>query len=582
MVFEKEEGFGYGMPYHPRQTDIHNLCNIASKEIPELTQTFAEWLSELDDSTLITLGIRGSEICEDEVYSRIALGSYFAGQWRTIVNKLRQHGVEMIERAETAVCDIVDRRKDSTINVIVDRGDCIEFDHVVIATGHFFDASVDDPANGYYGSPWPVHKLLPSQEERYCFDIGILGASLSAFDVVSSLSHRHGEFERAGDVLRFHLYPEAVGFRLVMHSSQGWLPHLQYEQREAYREIYRHVSRQQILDLIDADGFLKLDRYFNQICRLVLIRAFRHDNREDVACKILNQSFSLEDFIELMSEEHSFDDPFEGMRREFPEARASLESGRPIHWKEVLDDLMYTLNFHAELLSAEDHMRLRTTVMPFLMSVIAALPLQSARVLLALRDAGVLDLVRGQAEVLERANGLTTVQVACAHATTERTFRMFVDCSGQSGIGIENHPFPSLVRSGSIRAARVRFADSVSQEALGLGHGARVLSGDPPSLQLDGIDIDNEYHVIDTLGNPNPRIQVIAFPLTTGHRPYSYGLQACSDTAALLVEAWEKKGSRRKTKGYSLDSTLGNQASTGVIVDAFDVDLIGRQLEEND
>ena len=53
--------------------------------------------------------------------------------------------------------------------------------------------------------------------------------------------------------------------------------------------------------------------------------------------------------------------------------------------------LFYTLNYHAELLPAEDHLALRSTVMPFLMNVIAALPLRSARMLLALDKAGILD-----------------------------------------------------------------------------------------------------------------------------------------------------------------------------------------------
>ena len=42
--FEKEEILGMGMPYHPKTTDIYNLANISSEEIPMLQESFADWL----------------------------------------------------------------------------------------------------------------------------------------------------------------------------------------------------------------------------------------------------------------------------------------------------------------------------------------------------------------------------------------------------------------------------------------------------------------------------------------------------------------------------------------------------------
>ncbi len=88
-----------------------------------------------------------------------------------------------------------------------------------------------------------------------------------------------------------------------------------------------------------------------------------------------------------MTSEHEYDEPFEGMRAEMPEAEYSIRRGKPIHWKEVLDDLMFTLNFHFEWLCAEDILTYRETIVPFLMNVIAAMPLNSAKTLLALYDA---------------------------------------------------------------------------------------------------------------------------------------------------------------------------------------------------
>ena len=39
-IFEKEEILGMGMPYHPKTTDIYNLANISSEEIPLLQESF--------------------------------------------------------------------------------------------------------------------------------------------------------------------------------------------------------------------------------------------------------------------------------------------------------------------------------------------------------------------------------------------------------------------------------------------------------------------------------------------------------------------------------------------------------------
>ena len=65
-----------------------------------------------------------------------------------------------------------------------------------------------------------------------------------------------------------------------------------------------------------------------------------------------------------------------------------------------------------------------------------------------------------------------------------------------------------------------------------------------PRYVLPGIDIDAAYRVIGEDGNANPRVFDIAFPHTSGLRPYSYGLQACNHTAGIVVEAWREEFKR--------------------------------------
>ena len=153
------------------------------------------------------------------------------------------------------------------------------------------------------------------------------------------------------------------------------------------------------MTLRDDQGFLRLNTYFDRVCRPVLIEAFRKDSLLDIVENLQNPSFNIEDFAKTMTEKHDYPDAFAGMKTELEEAIKLERKRKPSYWKESLDDLMYTLNFHAELMPAEDHLVLHTTILPFVMNVIAAMPIPSARMLLALHDSGKLEIVPGTAEI---------------------------------------------------------------------------------------------------------------------------------------------------------------------------------------
>ena len=116
---------------------------------------------------------------------------------------------------------------------------------------------------------------------------------------------------------------------------------------------------------------------------------------------------------------------------------------------------------------------------------------------------------------------------------------MFVDCSGQKPIDLEAFPFPTLVSDGTVRKARARFADPAKVAGLGDDERKHLVSdAEEPALYTGGIDVDAAYRVVGSNGAACLRIYNIAFPHTSGVRPYSYGLQACSATSAIMVQAW--------------------------------------------
>jgi len=541
-IFEKGANMGMGMPYNPETTDIYNLSNISSEEIPELPISFGNWLRAQSPDKLASWNIKKLPIEDSEVYSRISLGAYFQEQYKTLINQITKNGIDVHQINGDEVSDIStdDITKKTLVKTL--KGDSKSFDKTIIATGHHWFEE-DNEKIGYYSSPWPIHKLVPAKGEYYTFPIGTLGASLSAFDVVTSLAHRHGSFSEDGEDLIFKLHPDAKGFKLIMHSSEGWLPHLQYEQEYAMREIYRHTSREKMLSLIDSDGFLRIHTFFDSVCRPALSCAFKKDGMSKMVAKIEQEKINFKEFVQIMSEEHEYSDSFEGMRKERVAARDSINNNNPIFWKETLDDLMYCLNFHAELLPAEDHLFFRRQVMSFLMNVIAALPLSSANILLALYDAGCVDLIAGRVEVMEpeELNHSTHIEVKKQDGTKEKLeYKMFINCAGQRNIELEQFPFPSLINKGNVRRARATFEHFQNAQELSEDISTDLIFKEQGELQLytGGVDVDAAYRLIDTNAKPNNNIYDISFTHTSGCRPYSYGLQACSATSKILTEVW--------------------------------------------
>ncbi len=540
-IFEKSTVIGVGMPYNPETTSVHNLSNISSKELCELPVSFVDWLRSQEPTVVRGLGIDPADISDGGIYSRLAIGRYLHVQYQTLIHQLAADGVEVCERPACQIADLRDDPRDGRVTLVTAGGEEFECDRVVIATGHRWPEE-DDSENGWFASPWPIFKILPVTGDVLNFPVATLGASLSAFDVVCSMAHHQGTFERHDRKLTFHPHRGTDGFRFAMHSLHGLLPHLQYAQEEPLQAIYRHATREEMLALRNDRGFIRLDEYFDRVCRPALRAAFSKDGMPEIVAQLGNPAFRLTDFIETMAAAHEYSDPFEGMRRELVEARESVDNDRPIHWKETLDGLLYTLNYHAELLPAEDQLVLKGKFMPFVMNIIAALPLESAETLLALRDAGILELVSGEASIGEKSNGTTEVIIDGDGDEERIRYRMLVDCRGQKPLEVDEYPFPSLVAQRAVRPASVPFVDPAAVARVPEEKREHVIAAAAgPHYGTGGIEIDPAYRIVGEDGVPNPRIHDIAFPHTSGVRPYSYGLQACNDTASIVVRAWREE-----------------------------------------
>ncbi|GIZ08174.1 FAD/NAD(P)-binding protein [Flavobacterium sp. UMI-01] len=535
-IFEKRGYMGMGMPYTPETTDVYNLANISSEEIPELTQSFVNWLKTKDKEQLKKWNITAFPISESEVYSRLALGYYFHNQYQKIISQLKAKGFTIVELPNHKVTDVLVNKEVDEIEVKVGLVSFL-FSKVVIAMGHHWSKK-DQPEKGYYASPWPIAKLLPKKKHFYNYEIGTLGASLSALDIVTSLAHRHGKFRKSGKGLTYHLAPSAKGFKIILHSAEGWLPHLQYAQRLPIREVYRHTTREKILSLVNKENFLELETFFDAICRPALISAFKKDQKPTMVKLMKDADFTFKDFVIAMSQRHHYSNSFEGMKEEKRSALDSVQNNAPVHWKETLDDLMYCLNFHLELISAEDYLFFTKEVMPFLMNVIAALPLKSANIVLALYEAGCIELEEGKVEILESDSSQTIIQIEDLEGMmTTKAYSLFIDCSGEAPIDIKKYPFQSMVKQGVVRKASRKFQKTPKTK--GIPTSKTIYSkGGGTYLYPGGIDVDATYRIIDKKGKAQSHIYDASFPHIMGTRPYSFGIQACHATSLIIVQSW--------------------------------------------
>ncbi|WP_165749252.1 FAD/NAD(P)-binding protein [Cellulophaga sp. Z1A5H] len=534
-VFEKEDNAGVGMPYSEKYTEMCNMSNISSEEIPMLSQSLATWLQKQSVEHLKTLSLTPYEISETAVYPRLVLGHYFKSEYEHYQEILRNAGITMKECCNSEVVDIVKKGDIPKFELKILNKKSVECNSVIIASGHEW-INDDHPEIGYFASPWPINKILPKKGDYDNYTVGVLGASLSAFDVVSSLSRRHGHFTINDSEIEYIPDKHTEEFKIVLHDLNGWLPHLQYEQKEPLREVYRHITKKTLLDLVDENGFLNLNTYFDCVCKPTLRKALYTDELLEIVALLKNEDFGILEFVKKMSEMHEYSDPFKGMQSELKEAQKGANLEEPVYWKEVIDDLMYTLNFHAELLSAEDHYIFNTEVMPFLLNVIAAMPLESAKIMLALHRKGKLELKKGAVKILS-ANSNDKKETVIAVASEKISYKKFITCSGQKSISLDNFPFQSLVTSGTISPAKSKVANIKKMYAL-IGEKSQhnlIKSEKNWYLRLKGIGVSTNFQIIDVQENPVPYVYDLSFTHTSGLRPYSFGLQACELASSLAV-----------------------------------------------
>lgn len=531
-VFERKDQLGAGMPYSTEGAEREHITNVSSNEIPSIVTSIPEWLETIASETLEEYGITATHFNEYKVLPRLLFGQYLSAQFKLLQEIAHEKGIPFDIRFGSEVTDIIDHPQQETTAVEINGVEKFEFDKVILCTGHNWPRRNEGVVPGYFDSPYPPAKLRLKLDHP----VAIRGSSLTAIDAVRTLARSNGSFSRdeAGRLSYKPDEPES-GFRLTMHSINGLLPALRFHLEDPHlhndlvlteREIHEHIR--------DNDGFLSLDYIFEQDFKRPL-----KEKRPEFYERI--RDLSIEEFVAAMMELREELDAFQLLRAEYTEAEKSIRRKESVYWKEMLGVLSFALNYPAKYLSAEDMQRLKKTLNPLISVVIAYVPQSSADELLALHDAGTLDLVSvtAESEVVPQPEGGIAYHYKNASGNgSSRHFKTFVDSIGQPHFSYEDFPFRSLLRDKTVAPATLRFrSEEKGRAAKSEGQDVTEDAGGVCYLKVAGVAINDAFRVVDTYGAFHDRIFIMAVPYIGGYNPDYSGLDFGEAASMAIVKS---------------------------------------------
>lgn len=523
-IFERKLELGAGMPYSLDGSNKEHITNVSGNEIPDLDKPVADWIKSVDRDTLSRFHLDAGHFNEYKVLPRLLFGNYLADQFAVLLKKAREAGIKVHTFFGTKVNDLIDEKEFVTVDT--DKG-TFEFDRVIICTGHHWPKIQEGDVPGFFDSPYPPSKL----ELKLDHPVGIKGSSLTAIDAVRTLAHCNGEFSEADGKLTYTLNDDSQGFQMLMHSRNGLLPAVRFHLEDSHLGKNAILSKEEIgQNREENEGFLSLDYVFE--------KNFKEPIREkepETYARI--KDLDMEAFVDMVMHLRENMEPFQLFKAEYMEAEKSIKKRESVYWKEMLGVLSFAMNYPAKYFSAEDNLRLQQTLMPLISVVIAYVPQGSVVEMLALYEAGVLDMVTvgTESEVRPKEDGGAVYHYGDGQAVH---FKTFIDATGQPHLDLGDVPFESLKKDQILSAARLQFRDpSIGKKVMDEGKEKVELAEDGNYyLQVPGVTINDSFQVVDGYGALNERLFMMAVPYIKGYNPDYSGLDFCEEASKRIVD----------------------------------------------
>lgn len=487
-IFEAEEQMGCGMPYRAGMNAEYMYCNAFSKEIPAITRRLATWLHDLDATVLGQWGLKPADIDARDFYPRVLLGAYMTSEFARLCEAGREAGHTVLALPLHRVSDVLPSARGIDVQVTTPDGQIeFTFHDVVLATGHVWSAA-PTIGSANLASPWPYTNItvLPAGK------IGILGSSLSAIDVIVALGHEHGTFsEETENVTWFpKVGHEAIAITMVSHL--GIMPEPDFFYAYPYEPL-SHLTEAAVSAEIAKGSVGLLDRVF-----ALLMAELNHADPHYLT-QLGPDAKTIAGFSKAYFAEREKLGGLRALRATLADAVQSVKEKRTQAFRYAL--LRGHEHFAPVLqhLDDSDWQVFCDELMPVFGDCYAAVPHISVRRVLALFDAGVLDIIPTGEDGNFRTGAAGGVVVDTIDGDIH--FDALIDARGQSSAALSDLPFPGLKHE--------------------LDHQERELKA-PFRLGLKQ-DIES-------------RIYCLAMPQVLRRHPFSQGLANCAELGRLVSQ----------------------------------------------
>lgn len=483
---------GVGTPYDPCLNSVEMLANIASVEIPPVGQTLLEFLSACDNEGLESIGVSRAALSEREFYPRIALGAYYRDRLAALVVDAPLGGHTVTVMTRSRVVDVIPTSAGVELLHVTcgERPRNLHAEKVILATGHV--VPLYKPARA-------VSKIVDANAKSR--HIGIIGSSLSAIDVAVSAATARGRF----DERRYVTDAATLPFSLTMMSRGGRLPEADFfcplpiEPVEGFTE-------DDVMELMEAAADAPiLDIVFARFAAVLA----RQD--PEYALRIGLARLTADSFADAYFAERDGHPPFAWARLNLAEAKLNHRNRNVVAWRYAILRCHEVFASCVDALDDDDLARFNRGLKRVFADNYAAVPPRSIERLLALHDAGILDLVKVD-DSYDIAFDEKTGHSYVKNGASTLVFDEIVDARGQPNADEDEFPFPTL----------------------------RVVLKANRDLDSDrdggAITVDASYRLaegVNTLRN----IWCLSLPFLLDRKPFIQGLTSAADMGAAAAKA---------------------------------------------
>jgi uncharacterized NAD(P)/FAD-binding protein YdhS len=505
-MFEENHVAGFGTPYDPEKNDPAMLANIASIELPPVTETLVDWLKSRTDDQLSSVHISRDAISERAFYPRVLIGAYYHDQLNKLVARAIEngHSVELLTRHH--VVDVIVHEADVVIQVEADDATRVQsFDYVVVASGHQ-ERDVDDQHE-------KLDHAYAKRDAELWRDarIGVLGTSLSAIDVAIGTAAEAGRFVRTDGRLTYIPDDPSATFAVTLMSRRGLLPEADFYCPIPYHPLVSCTQSQ--VQIIFADGKgNNLNRMFE------LFKAELSAADPGYADGIGLQFLTPDDFAEVYFAARQRVPALDWAEANLSEAKANARARKTVAWRYAILRMHEVFGDAVKLMTERERKRFSSGLKQVFIDNYAAVPPLSIERLLAMRDASRLHILRlGNDYNLQSDDqtGLTMIEAD----GRRNVFDIMVDARGQPALTLQELPFPTL---------RLQI---IANER---GNDPSFSADDVSDLLASGVEVGDAFELNDGLYSLS-RIYCLSIPHLLKLHPFIQGLTSCNDLARAMA-----------------------------------------------